>query len=92
MCVSRLDRKWLLWHDFMRERAHLEAWLRSAERAVACASSAHITYAAAKEQLRTIEVSWFYRLAPASVLVPATALRNAAAVCFRGCGATPGCG
>lgn len=55
--VSRLDRKWLLWHDFMREHAHLEAWLHPTEQALTCASPAHITYSGAKEQLRRLEVS-----------------------------------
>lgn len=63
--VSRLDRKWLLWHDFMKEHAHLETWLHSTEQAITCASSAHITYIGAKEQLRRLEVSW-------KTLVPST--------------------
>lgn len=58
--VFRLDRKWLLWHDFMKEHAHLEMWLHLTEQAITCASPAHITYISAKETLRRIEVSWKY--------------------------------
>eukprot|EP00066_Takifugu_rubripes_P026663 XP_011615929.1 PREDICTED: nesprin-2-like isoform X1 [Takifugu rubripes] len=50
-----LDRKWLLWHDFMTEHAHLETWLHSTEQAITCASPAHITYVGAKEKLRRLE-------------------------------------
>uniref|UniRef100_A0A3Q1FNX7 Uncharacterized protein n=1 Tax=Acanthochromis polyacanthus TaxID=80966 RepID=A0A3Q1FNX7_9TELE len=50
-----LDRKWLLWHDFMKEHAHLDAWLRLAEQAVASPSPAHFTYTTAKEELRRFE-------------------------------------
>ncbi|XP_051814186.1 nesprin-2 [Acanthochromis polyacanthus] len=53
-CI-RLDRKWLLWHDFMKEHAHLDAWLRLAEQAVASPSPAHFTYTTAKEELRRFE-------------------------------------
>lgn len=51
------DRKWLLWHDFMREHAHLEAWLHSTERALTCTSPAHMAYSGAREQLRRLQVS-----------------------------------
>lgn len=54
----RLDRKWLLWRDFLKEHAHLETWLRSTEQALTCAGPAHITYVSAKEKLRRMEVSW----------------------------------
>lgn len=50
-----LDRKWLLWHDFMKEHAHLDAWLRLAEQAVASPSPAHFTYSTANEELRRFE-------------------------------------
>ncbi|XP_054868161.1 nesprin-2 isoform X2 [Amphiprion ocellaris] len=50
-----LDRKWLLWHNFMKEHAHLDAWLRLAEQAVASPSPAHFTYSTAKEELRRFE-------------------------------------
>ncbi|XP_071369392.1 nesprin-2, partial [Centroberyx affinis] len=51
-----LDMKWVLWHEFMKEHAHLDAWLRLAEQAVSSPNnSAHVTYAAAKEELRKFE-------------------------------------
>lgn len=50
-----LDRKWLLWHDFMEEHAHLDAWLRLAEQVLASPSPAHFTYSTAKEDLRRFE-------------------------------------
>uniref|UniRef100_A0A672H182 KASH domain-containing protein n=1 Tax=Salarias fasciatus TaxID=181472 RepID=A0A672H182_SALFA len=50
-----LERRWVLWHDFMKEHAHLDAWLRLAEQAVSSSKPAHFTYAAAKEELRAFE-------------------------------------
>uniref|UniRef100_A0A3P8U4R1 Uncharacterized protein n=1 Tax=Amphiprion percula TaxID=161767 RepID=A0A3P8U4R1_AMPPE len=47
--------RWLLWHNFMKEHAHLDAWLRLAEQAVASPSPAHFTYSTAKEELRRFE-------------------------------------
>uniref|UniRef100_UPI003AB043B3 nesprin-2 n=1 Tax=Centroberyx gerrardi TaxID=166262 RepID=UPI003AB043B3 len=52
---GQLDMKWVLWHEFMKEHAHLDAWLRLAEQAVSSPNSAHVTYAAAKEELRKFE-------------------------------------
>ncbi|XP_008303961.1 nesprin-2-like, partial [Stegastes partitus] len=52
---GQLERRWLLWHDFMKELGHLEAWLLLAERAITSPNSAHFTYSAAKEQLRKFE-------------------------------------
>ncbi|KAF0030923.1 hypothetical protein F2P81_017654 [Scophthalmus maximus] len=51
-----LERKWILWHEFMKEHAHLDAWLRLAEQAVSNPNPAHVTYTAAKEELSTFEV------------------------------------
>ncbi|XP_047191456.1 nesprin-2 isoform X2 [Scophthalmus maximus] len=50
-----LERKWILWHEFMKEHAHLDAWLRLAEQAVSNPNPAHVTYTAAKEELSTFE-------------------------------------
>uniref|UniRef100_A0A3P9NIE3 Uncharacterized LOC103460035 n=1 Tax=Poecilia reticulata TaxID=8081 RepID=A0A3P9NIE3_POERE len=50
-----LDRKWVLWHEFMQEHAHLDAWLRLAEQAVNTLSPAHLTYSASKEELRRFQ-------------------------------------
>ncbi|XP_029026176.1 nesprin-2 isoform X2 [Betta splendens] len=52
---GRLERRWTLWHEFMKEHAHLDAWLRLAEQAVTSHNSAPVTYVAAKEALRTFE-------------------------------------
>lgn len=41
----------------MKEHDHLDAWLQLAEQAIASSqSSAHITYSAAKDELRKFEV------------------------------------
>lgn len=56
LCLCRLERRWVLWHEFMKEHAHLDAWLRLAEQAVTSPYSAHLTYAVAKEELRKFEV------------------------------------
>ncbi|XP_074536499.1 uncharacterized protein LOC141798445 [Halichoeres trimaculatus] len=50
-----LEQRWVLWHQFMKEHAHLDTWLRLAEQAVSSPSSAHITYITAKEELRKFE-------------------------------------
>ncbi|KAM6987420.1 nesprin-2 [Tautogolabrus adspersus] len=39
----------------MKEHAHLDAWLRSAEQAVSSPNPAHVTYVTAKEELRKFE-------------------------------------
>ncbi|XP_069390972.1 nesprin-2 isoform X4 [Paralichthys olivaceus] len=52
---GRLERRWILWHEFMKEHAHLDAWLRLAEQAVTSPNFAPVTYSAAKEDLRTFE-------------------------------------
>nr|XP_020512272.1 uncharacterized protein LOC110001169 isoform X1 [Labrus bergylta]XP_029137649.1 uncharacterized protein LOC110001169 isoform X1 [Labrus bergylta] len=52
---GQLERRWVLWHEFMKEHAHLDAWLRSAERAVSSPSPAHVTFVKAKEELRKFE-------------------------------------
>lgn len=50
-----LDRRWVAWHQFMREHAHLDAWLRLAEQAARSCSSTHVTYDMGKEELRRVE-------------------------------------
>ncbi|XP_042269142.1 uncharacterized protein si:ch211-137a8.2 isoform X1 [Thunnus maccoyii] len=52
---GQLERRWILWHEFMKEHAHLDAWLRLAEQAVSSPNSAHVTYVTAKEELRKFE-------------------------------------
>ncbi|XP_034534856.1 nesprin-2 isoform X2 [Notolabrus celidotus] len=52
---GQLEQRWVLWHEFMKEHAHLDIWLRLAEQAVNSPYPAHITYIAAKEELRKFE-------------------------------------
>ncbi|XP_019723639.1 nesprin-2 isoform X2 [Hippocampus comes] len=52
---DRLERRWLLWHGFMTEHAHLDAWLRLAEQAVASHDWTRVTYAAAKDDVGRFE-------------------------------------
>lgn len=50
-----LERKWLLWHEFMKEQGHLEAWLQTAEQAVGRPHLSNVPYVTAKEELRRFE-------------------------------------
>ncbi|KAM7412545.1 hypothetical protein PAMA_020091 [Pampus argenteus] len=52
---GQLERRWILWHEFMKEHAHLDAWLRLAEQAVGSPNSTHVTYVTAKDELRKFE-------------------------------------
>ncbi|XP_058490946.1 nesprin-2 isoform X2 [Solea solea] len=52
---GQLETRWVLWHKFMKEHAHLDAWLRLAEHAIDSPNSAPVTYTAAREQLRMFE-------------------------------------
>ncbi|XP_054649436.1 nesprin-2 isoform X2 [Dunckerocampus dactyliophorus] len=52
---DQLERRWLLWHAFMKEHAHLDAWLQLAEQAVCSQNWTQVTYASAKEDLRRFE-------------------------------------
>ncbi|XP_041652675.1 nesprin-2 isoform X2 [Cheilinus undulatus] len=49
---GQLERRWVLWHEFMKEHAHLDTWLRLAEQAVSSPNPAYSTYLTAKEELR----------------------------------------
>ncbi|XP_061733750.1 nesprin-2 isoform X3 [Nerophis ophidion] len=49
---DRLESRWLLWHAFMKEHAHVEAWLRLAEQAVGSQSWTRVTYTSAEEELK----------------------------------------
>uniref|UniRef100_A0A669C116 Uncharacterized protein n=1 Tax=Oreochromis niloticus TaxID=8128 RepID=A0A669C116_ORENI len=51
----QLERRWLLWHEFMKEYEHLDAWLRLAEEAVSSPNSVHVTYQTAKEEMKKFE-------------------------------------
>ncbi|XP_059186454.1 nesprin-2 isoform X2 [Centropristis striata] len=52
---GQLERRWVLWHEFMKEHAHLDSWLRLAEQAVSSPNPAHVSYVTAKEELRKFE-------------------------------------
>ncbi|XP_042342081.1 nesprin-2 [Plectropomus leopardus] len=52
---GHLDRRWVLWHEFMKEHAHLDTWLQLAEQAVSSSNSAHVTFVTAKEELTKFE-------------------------------------
>ncbi|XP_041849739.1 nesprin-1 isoform X2 [Melanotaenia boesemani] len=52
---GQLERKWMLWHEFMKEHDQLEAWLQLAEQAMTPLNFTHVTYSAAKEELRKFE-------------------------------------
>lgn len=103
LAVSRLERRWLLWHDFMKEHAHLDAWLQLAEQAVSCPDLGHATYVVAKEELRRFEVSPVPELQSGSRQRPyflfcskikiLNILNTRSFACvFRGCAARPGRG
>jgi len=54
--LCRLEQRWVLWHEFMKEHDHLDAWLQLAEQAIGCPNSAHVNYSTAKEELQRFEV------------------------------------
>ncbi|XP_053543572.1 nesprin-2 isoform X2 [Ictalurus punctatus] len=53
-CVQ-LERRWILWHKFMKEYSCLDDWLRLAEKSAASPNSSHVLYATAKEELQKFE-------------------------------------
>ncbi|KAM9452472.1 nesprin-2-like isoform 1-T1 [Salvelinus alpinus] len=53
-CVQ-LERKWVLWHEFMKEYSSLSDWLRLAEKAADSPRSAHVLFVTAKEELEKFE-------------------------------------
>ncbi|KAK5929725.1 hypothetical protein CgunFtcFv8_010939 [Champsocephalus gunnari] len=52
---GQLERRWVLWHEFMKEHDQLDTWLRLAEPAVSSSHPDNVTYVTAKEELRKIE-------------------------------------
>ncbi|XP_068440168.1 nesprin-2 [Clinocottus analis] len=52
---GQLERRWVLWHEFMKEHAQLYTWLRFADRAVASPHPVLLTHATAKEEMRKFE-------------------------------------
>ncbi|KAI4896627.1 hypothetical protein NFI96_029888, partial [Prochilodus magdalenae] len=53
-CVQ-LERRWMLWHEFMKEYSSLGDWLQLAEDLAASPNSSHVLYIAAKEELQKFE-------------------------------------
>ncbi|XP_060800057.1 uncharacterized protein si:ch211-137a8.2 isoform X2 [Neoarius graeffei] len=53
-CVQ-LERRWILWHRFMKEYSRLDDWLRLAEKSAASPKSSHVLYTTAKEELQKFE-------------------------------------
>lgn len=53
---QRLERKWVLWHEFMKEYSSLGDWLRLAEKSADSPRSAHVLFVTAKEELEKFEV------------------------------------
>ncbi|XP_041730864.2 uncharacterized protein LOC121562730 isoform X2 [Coregonus clupeaformis] len=53
-CVQ-LERKWALWHEFMKEYCSLGDWLRLAEKSADSPRSAHVLFVTAKEELKKFE-------------------------------------
>ncbi|XP_076833140.1 uncharacterized protein LOC143478089 isoform X2 [Brachyhypopomus gauderio] len=53
-CVQ-LERRWVLWHEFMKEHSCLDDWLRQAEKLAARPNSSHVLYITAKEELQKFE-------------------------------------
>ncbi|XP_031728380.1 nesprin-2 isoform X1 [Anarrhichthys ocellatus] len=52
---GQLERRWVLWHEFMKEHAQLDNWLRFAEQAVSPPQPTLVTYVTAKEEMRKFE-------------------------------------
>ncbi|XP_078478554.1 nesprin-2-like, partial [Lampetra planeri] len=53
-CECVLERRWILWHGFMTQHAHLDAWLRLAEQVVA-SQCVPVIYTSAREDLSRFE-------------------------------------
>ncbi|XP_007236898.3 nesprin-1 [Astyanax mexicanus] len=53
-CVQ-LERRWVLWHEFMKEYSCLDDWLQLAEKLAASPNSSHVLYITAKEELQKFE-------------------------------------
>ncbi|MCJ8740147.1 hypothetical protein PDJAM_G00055430 [Pangasius djambal] len=53
-CVQ-LERRWMLWHKFMKEYSCLDDWLRLAEKSAASPNTSHVLYITAKEELQKFE-------------------------------------
>ncbi|XP_051534733.1 nesprin-2-like [Myxocyprinus asiaticus] len=53
-CV-KLERRWMLWYELMKEHSSLDDWLQLAEKIAASPNSSHVLYVTAKEELQKYE-------------------------------------
>ncbi|XP_010892168.2 uncharacterized protein si:ch211-137a8.2 [Esox lucius] len=53
-CIQ-LERKWVLWHEFMKEYYSLNDWLRLAEQSADSPRTAFVPFVTAKEELKKFE-------------------------------------
>ncbi|KAM9317701.1 uncharacterized protein KZ484_022109 [Pholidichthys leucotaenia] len=53
--LKGLEKRWILWHEFMKDHAHLDSWLQLAEQAITSPSLVQVTYVRAKEELQRFE-------------------------------------
>ncbi|XP_051962594.1 uncharacterized protein si:ch211-137a8.2 [Xyrauchen texanus] len=53
-CV-KLEKRWMLWYQFMKEHSCLDDWLQLAEKKAASPNSSHVLYVMAKEELQKYE-------------------------------------
>ncbi|XP_064840431.1 uncharacterized protein si:ch211-137a8.2 isoform X1 [Oncorhynchus masou masou] len=53
-CIQ-LERKWVLWHEFMKECSSLGDWLQLAEKSANSPRSANVLFVTAKEELKKFE-------------------------------------
>ncbi|KAI1893340.1 hypothetical protein AGOR_G00122710 [Albula goreensis] len=51
----QLEKRWLLWHKFMKAHSHFDDWLRLAEKTAASPNSSHVLYITAKQELKKFE-------------------------------------
>ncbi|KAM8905633.1 nesprin-2 [Spinachia spinachia] len=52
---GQLERRWVLWQEFMTSHAQLDTWLLVAEQTVGAPPPTHVTYATAREEMRKFE-------------------------------------
>ncbi|KAJ8414578.1 hypothetical protein AAFF_G00037800 [Aldrovandia affinis] len=53
-CIQ-LEKRWTLWHKFMKAHSHFDDWLRLAEKSAASPKSSHVLYVTAKQELKKFE-------------------------------------
>ncbi|KAL6115642.1 uncharacterized protein ACO6RY_00440 [Pungitius sinensis] len=52
---GQLERRWVLWQEFMTAHAQLDTWLLVAEQAVGAPPPTHVTYITASDEIRRFE-------------------------------------